>query len=550
MPSCKNCNQPFTVYPEDIEFYHRIDVSEPTLCPECREQQRLAFRNERFFYLRKCDHCRKETVSVYSLDKDNVVYCQACWWSDDWDLLASGREFDLARPFFEQLAELEKATPAIAIINKQSVNSEYTNICAQNKNCYLLVESSGNEDCYYSYWIQRCRDCLETSFSHETELGYECDNCFQSYNLFFSRNCENCKESYFLLNCQGCSDCFGCVNLVHKQFCVFNKQLSENEYRKFLTERKLSSFVDLEKSKKEFAEFLLKFPRRYGEIVKSQDCSGNYINRSKKCFHCHHAHEAEDCRYSVHVWRQAKDCFDVDTSGMHAELIYNSINTAIKSNNCLGCRRCWTVQNLQYCVNCDNCKNCFGCVSLRNKQFCILNKQYSEEEYSVLAGKIISQLKKTGEWGQFSPAGFSPFGYNETVAQEYYPLTREEVLKRGWSWQDKLPGTFGKETIKPENIPDDIKDVKKDIIKQVLTCADCAKNYKIIGQELDFYQKQNLPLPRLCPDCRHARRMELRNPRKLWLRKCDKCGCSVETTYAPERPEVIYCEECYQKEIY
>ena len=30
----------------------------------------------------------------------------------------------------------------------------------------------------------------------------------------------------------------------------------------------------------------------------------------------------------------------------------------------------------------------------------------------------------------------SPFGYNETIAQDYFPLTREEALAKGFNWSD------------------------------------------------------------------------------------------------------------------
>ena len=33
----------------------------------------------------------------------------------------------------------------------------------------------------------------------------------------------------------------------------------------------------------------------------------------------------------------------------------------------------------------------------------------------------------TGEWGEFFPSSLSPFGYNETVAQEYFPLTASSL---------------------------------------------------------------------------------------------------------------------------
>jgi len=30
----------------------------------------------------------------------------------------------------------------------------------------------------------------------------------------------------------------------------------------------------------------------------------------------------------------------------------------------------------------------------------------------------------------------------------------------------------------------------------------------------------------------------------------DGCTNEFETPYAPDRPEIVYCEECYNKEIY
>ena len=45
------------------------------------------------------------------------------------------------------------------------------------------------------------------------------------------------------------------------------------------------------------------------------------------------------------------------------------------------------------------------------------------------------------------------------------------------------------------------------------------------------------------------KRIFLRLPRRLWHRKCMKEGCEneFETAYAPDRPEIVYCERCYQK---
>ena len=194
---------------------------------------------------------------------------------------------------------------------------------------------------------------------------------------------------------------------------------------------------------------------------------------------------------------------------------------------------------------------------MRNAKYCILNKQYTKEEYFNLKEKIIQHMKQPcstnshstssglpsgQEWGEFFPIAMSPFTYNETVAHEYFPMTKEEVLKRGWKWKDEDTKNY---QIQTYNIPDSITDVPDTICNEILACTTCKKNYKIQKAELTFYKKQNLPIPRICPDCRHRQRMQLRNPRTLFNRKCDKCAIDTQTTFAPERPEQVYCEECY-----
>src|SRR5206468_11239363 len=121
-----------------------------------------------------------------------------------------------------------------------------------------------------------------------------------------------------------------------------------------------------------------------------------------------------------------------------------------------------------------------------------------------LKEKIVEHMKKNGEWGEFFPIGTSGFGYNETVAQEYFPLSKEECADNNLPWWDESVGTFGNETLNSIDIPDDIKNIEDNILKEVLVC-DCGKNYKIVPYELSFYRKISVPLPRKCPNCRHER---------------------------------------------
>ena len=509
---------------------------------------------------------------MYSPNKPYTVYCHDCWFSDKWNPVDCGRDYDPEKSFFGQFEDLWKEIPKLSLIYVRSVNSEYVNISADNKNCYMIVESSNNENCTHCYWIQECKDLIDVSFSHKTELSYESDDCYGSYRLFYSKGCENCNDGYFLLDCRGCSDCIGCVNLRQKKYCIWNEQKTKAEYEKFLAEAGLDTYNGVQEMGKKFREFIAVQPRKFAEIVMAPGCSGNYINNAKSCRYCFHCYDAENSKYGVHIWRNAKDCVDCDTAGRGAEMIYNSMNCGIDTANYICSSTCWTCTFMSYSFYCFDSNNCFGSIGLRNKNRCILNKQYDKDSYDRLKNRIIEDMKKRGEYGEFFPADVSTFGYNESAAIEQFPLIKDEAADKGYKWEDYPRGTYGKETVSWDKIPDSIKDIGDlDVPGQVFSCLNCKKNYLIIPNEFDFYKKLEIPLPRFCPDCRHSRRFTARGPNRLWKSNC-RCGgeaaegggyrntvkhfhgsrhCSneFETPYSSDRKEIVYCEQCYQSEV-
>jgi CxxC-x17-CxxC domain-containing protein len=154
---------------------------------------------------------------------------------------------------------------------------------------------------------------------------------------------------------------------------------------------------------------------------------------------------------------------------------------------------------------------------------------------------------KDDEWGEFFPIEMSPFAYNESLAQDLKPLDKESAVKANLKWKDTDAKEYFPQTYK---VPEIIKDVPSSIVNEILSCKKCRKNYKIISSELEFYRKQKIEVPDTCPDCRLEYRLTLRNPRKLFSRKCAKCSAEIQTTFAPDRPEIVYCEKCYLKEVY
>ena len=140
---CQNCKNEFRIEPEDFAFYEKIKVPPPTWCPECRLIRRLSFRNERTLYRGQCARCGRSMISMFSPDKELIVYCRPCWWSDEWDGFEQGHDFDPVKPFLLQVHELFRRIPTMALhgLHSTIVNSDYTNMAGNLKNCYLLTHA-------------------------------------------------------------------------------------------------------------------------------------------------------------------------------------------------------------------------------------------------------------------------------------------------------------------------------------------------------------------------------------------------------------------------
>lgn len=240
---------------------------------------------------------------------------------------------------------------------------------------------------------------------------------------------------------------------------------------------------------------------------------------------------------------------DVIGYGTNCERLLECVATGFSSNT-IGTYGAENSQDILHGFYIKNCHDCVACDALQNGKYSVFNKEYSKEEYLKIKEFIVKELKEKDLYGGMIPQELSLFSYNETIAQDNMPLSREEALAQGFRWEDDIQKTEGKETMKPEEIPDHIKDVKDSITKEVLCCVDCNRNYKITEQELLFYKKVILPIPRKCFYCRHKDRIERRGSYKFWKRNCDKCKKEIITNYAPNQPEIVYCEKCYQQEVY
>lgn len=554
--NCKHCNAPFTIDAQDQDFYQKVSpeikgqklqLPEPTLCPPCREQRRMAFRNERKLYNRRCDLTQKQIISLYAPDSKYKAYETSAWWGDTWDALDYGRDFDFSKPFFIQFQALQLAVPRMSLNSIGNENCDFTSFTGYNKNCYLIHTADQCEDCYYGVYGLRNKNCTDFLFSYDNEYCYEVHDTYKCYNIFWGSNVASCYDSYFIEDCVGCHDCIMCVGLKHKSYCYQNQEYSPEAFAKIKAQFLENFSSKIAQYKKEFTTFALTIPHPAVHITNAENCTGDFIQNSRNLTQCFDIAKAEDCKYCSFI-EGCKDSYDWTFYSDNGELGYELASVANNVYHCLFSTNCWgRSTDLMYCDLCQYCENCFGCVGLKHKKFCIFNKQYTEEEYYRLVPQIIEHMRQTKEWGEFFPITLSPFAYNETVAQEHYPITPEQAHTENIHWKniEEYNRYEGQRTVPPE----DIKLVTDDIIKEILTCNSCEKNYRIISQELNFYRTHNLPIPQNCFNCRHQNRVNARNGRQLYARQCNHCHKELLTTYNPTRPEIIYCQECYQIQL-
>jgi len=575
---CQNCKKDFIIEPDDFAFYKKMKVPSPTFCPSCRLQRRMAWRNEKSLYRRNCDKCKKSIISVFSTDSGLMVYCPSCWWSDKWDPIDYGTEYDISRPFITQLRELLQRTPVMALFGYYNTleNSDYTNMVGYLKNCYLITNADHDENCLYGSDIIFCKDCVDNAMLTKSELCYENLNCRECYRTIYSVNCESCSGVAFSKNCIGCSDCIGCINLRSKKYCIFNEQFSKEEYDKKAAELLANSREKIDQIKYEAFSFWQKFPHKYMYGRHNQNVSGDYIFKSKNVKDSFSVQGGENCRYcSIITVPTIANCYDFSHYGENCELVYEALQVGDQASRILftwfGTNGC---QEIEYSMFTTGCRNIFGSVSLKKKEYCILNKQYSKKDFEELRARIIEDMYtnpykdengKTYAYGEFFPIEMSPFGYNATTAQEDFPLTKEEILKLHYKWKEPEKNEYAV-TITPVQLPDSSDQISDTYVKEVIGCKHngqcnhrCSGAFRLTAAEINFYKKMNLPLPALCSNCRHYERLSLRNPKKLWHRQCmcdkqhphhtGKCPNEFETSYAPDRKEIVYCEECYQTEV-
>jgi len=579
---CQNCKKDFTIEPDDFAFYEKMKVPAPTFCPMCRAERRLVFRNERKLFRVKDAFTGEDILSLYPAESGKKATLEQEWFKDNWNPLDYGKEYDFSVNFFEQLSRLEKEVPVFAQRVEHMVGSPYCANASSLKNSYLCFNSSYSENCMYGNATDYSKDCIDNSHISKSEKCYQCfwlQNCYMCRYTIMSADSQNL---YFCRDCLGCNDCFGCANLRKASYCIFNKQYTKEDYNAELVKMKLDTISGVKTANEKARDFWKTQPTKYNQGLKNVDSTGSYVTNCKNVNDSFLIREGENMKYCQYLQvPKNKDCYDTSAWGDNMELHYETCLSGDNSYHIKFSTDCWpNCKNLEYCISVFSSSDCFGCVGLKKAQYCILNKQYTKEDYFVMVEKIKKQMDempyidKKGnayKYGEFFPIELSPFGYNNSTSFQYFPMTKDEADRNGYPWIEVERGKYNI-TKKISDLPDSIEDSNESIVKEVIECENCKNPYRILKDEFNFYRKEKIPLPNLCDECRFRSRIEDRLKFELYEKTCmctgeklepgkyknnvkhfhgqEHCGEKFKTGYSPDREEIIYCEKCYQQEVY
>jgi len=549
----KYCEGEFEIEEGDIKFLKMFNVPPPVFCPTCRRIRRLANMNFSRLFKRECDVPGHSEMMISILPEECPfpVYDYQYFIDEKFDAFSFGITYKEGSDPMKTLFSLRRKFPMPSFLNRDpsSVNSEYSNGGRDLKNGYYVMACYHVEDAWYSAMITKSRNIMDSRVVIDSEFVYEglcSDHLYKSSFIYFS---SNCIENMFLFDCRNCQNCFGCVNLRNAKYCVFNEQLSKEDYESFLDSVYPLSRKIISEYEEKFWILVKSLPTNGTRNISSNNIFGVNIQNSKNLYDVADANNSENIRHADGALSH-KDSMDFLFSGGHSSLLYMNTNIGSQSSKVKFSISSKFCTDCEFIFNSKNLNNCFMCFGLQNKSYCILNKQYEKEEYFEIVDEIKSEMLKRGQYGEGLGLEFSAQAYNFSLAQVSYPLTDDEIVKLGGHVAKEPETNVGNiEVVKYKDLPKTINEISDDILNKAILCEESNRPFRIIASELEFYKRMNLPLPNIHPLLRIERRLRFVKDGKKYKDVCKKCKKDIEVVFDPIDNFLIYCEKCYQQEV-
>ena len=416
----------------------------------------------------------------------------------------NGLDFHEWDNFFEKFSELMKSVHMPHMINFfGSENSDYADVVNRSKSAYLsAIVIYECENILYSISVKD----FSTNVFNSMMINVNNENIYQStwilesFNIYYSRYIRNSNNIWFSTNLIGCIECIDCNDLENAQYHIGNKKYEKEEYKK--------KKAQILKDKQYFLTKYKKLPMNW-KSVDSRNVTGNFMTSS---------HDVEN-GYFVNNVSKWKNLFF--TWGIHGnENMYDIFNGGAPScDDIYGVNGVWNgSENVYIWANLPNCNNvyysfylescsfCIWCIGLKNKQYCIFNKQYTKEEWEKITNQIFSQMDQDWILWDFFPGSINPFYFNDTMAGILWNFKQEEIEWDNYMWREweiRVDIPEGADVIKINELheyqwydEEGNWKISKDILKKVIKDEN-GNYYRIVQMEYDFLLKHNLPLPEI-----------------------------------------------------
>jgi hypothetical protein len=435
---------------------------------------------------------------------------------------------DHTTSFFELYESLQKkAIVAWTKVIWKNENSNYNDIVLWAKDAYLNFVVLDSQSVMYSYGVNSCDNVMNWFQILMSSTVYESRAVSKSSNIFYSSGIQDSDAIWFCANMIGCKECIWCNGLINQSYCISNVSLEKQEY---------------EVQKAEILNEKNEFQILWNKILKKpwinqwEDIEGQF---NRNC------NEIQQWYFNLNVttWRNvvlgsgtgdsteiydvlsfggttAQHCYGCMWVGRNASHAYCSVEVSP------------SVHNVYYSYLLDSCSYCLWCIWLKNKSYCIFNKQYSKEERHDEVDTIFTQMESEWTLWSFFPWSINPFYFNDTVAYLMDDsFTKEEVEAQGYLRRDepitvdvpewvqtvkvselggyegrlvdwKFTSIAGTLNPLPEGHPpfeggndERAWTIDPEIMKKVIVDEQW-NAYRVIPMEYEFLVKHGLPLPR------------------------------------------------------
>lgn len=593
---CIYCGDDFAFFDLEKKLLDKHWFSETVQCSTCMFKMLNSYLNDRHLYFRKDSESGENIISILSDNyKWNVLeakkYTKSLF-DDLWLKYWKNIWTDIISDFKKLYNDFPKPS---RLIYPSLENADYSSHVWWAKNLYLsFCVFVDCEDIFYSlrtvWWTKN-------AFNSYNIIGWSNIYCsmvlWNCHNAYFVKNSVNSSNLIFCTDMNNCSECIFCCNQVNKKYMIFNKQYLKDDYFKIKDDilNRFKNYNEFKSLENNYYNFL---DQNYiSNSININNCekvvweATFYSKNSVNTFSCT---ALENSANVLSVWDEKND-ININ--------IINSVEAWTNCQNFIWSCSVWLnaynifyslsvieSKNIYYWIDIEWCEELMFCVWLKNKKYCILNKQYEKDEYFKLKTEIINDLKNNNKWWDYQWFDISIFPYNDTLAYDYFKVNKiifpdktEKIINSESRWivtilsndfiSDAILDLWWKEKIKIKwrtkdkeiNIWDDsliiqakdlpnIDIVTDDILQKTIICEESWRPFRIIKKELDFLKNKWLPLPRIHHELRIDKLLAHRPIWQMFLWKSDLTWDDILSVYKYKPKYKVYSINEYNELMY